>query len=80
VTLAQGLSLALLVVVLVLAIWRRMNIGVLALAAALPVLVISGLPVKTMYTAFPGDIFVLIAGVSLLFAHLERSGALAWFV
>ncbi|TRW80303.1 C4-dicarboxylate ABC transporter [Mycolicibacterium sp. 018/SC-01/001] len=79
-TLAQGLSLALLVVVLVLAIWRRMNIGVLALAAALPVLALSGLPAKTMYTAFPGDIFVLIAGVSLLFAHLERSGALAWFV
>ncbi len=79
-TLAQGLSLALLVVVLVLAIWRRMNIGVLALAAALPVLALSGLPVKTMYTAFPGDILVLIAGVSLLFAHLERSGALAWFV
>lgn len=79
-SLAQGVSIALLVVVLVLAIWRRMNIGVLALAAALPVLALSGLPAKTMYTTFPGDIFVLIAGVSLLFAHLERSGALAWFV
>jgi Na+/H+ antiporter NhaD/arsenite permease-like protein len=79
-TVAQGVSVALLVVVLILAIWRRMNIGVLALAAALPVLALSGLPVKTMYTSFPGDIFVLIAGVSLLFAHLERSGALAWFV
>lgn len=79
-TLAQGVSIGLLVVVLVLAIWRRMNIGVLALAAALPVLALSGLPAKTMYAAFPGDIFVLIAGVSLLFAHLERSGALAWFV
>ncbi|BBZ28820.1 putative dicarboxylate carrier protein [Mycolicibacterium madagascariense] len=79
-SLAQGVSLALLVVVLVLAIWRRINIGVLALAAALPVLALSGLPVKTMWATFPGDIFVLIAGVSLLFAHLERSGALAWFV
>ena len=77
---AQGVSIALLIVVLVLAIWRRMNIGVLALAAALPVLALSGLPAKTMYTTFPGDIFVLIAGVSLLFAHLERSGALGWFV
>lgn len=79
-SLAQGVSIALLIVVLVLAVWRRMNIGVLALAAALPVLALSGLPAKTMYTTFPGDIFVLIAGVSLLFAHLERSGALAWFV
>jgi di/tricarboxylate transporter len=71
------LSLALLVGVLVVAIWRRMNIGVLALAAALPILLLSGLDPKVMYQAFPGDLFVLIAGVSALFAHLERSGALA---
>jgi di/tricarboxylate transporter len=73
----QVLSLVLLVVVLVVAIWRRMNIGVLALAAALPVLLLSGLDPKVMYQTFPGDLFVLIAGVSALFAHLERSGALA---
>ncbi|HEY1968257.1 MAG TPA: SLC13 family permease, partial [Pseudonocardia sp.] len=73
----QGLSLVLLVLVLVVAIWRRMNIGVLALAAALPVLLLSGLNPKIMYQTFPGDLFVLIAGVSALFAHLERSGALA---
>lgn len=77
---AQALSIALLVVVLIVAIWRRMNIGVLALAAALPVLALSGLDPKTMYETFPGSIFVLIAGVSLLFAHLERSGALGHIV
>ncbi|GAB7071697.1 C4-dicarboxylate ABC transporter [Mycobacterium hodleri] len=77
---AQGLAIGLLLVVLVLAIARRMNIGVLALGAALPVLALSGLPAKSMYTAFPGDLFVLIAGVSLLFAHLDRSGALGWLV
>lgn len=77
---AQILSIALLLVVLIVAIWRRMNIGVLALAAALPVLAVSGLNPTTMYTTFPGSIFVLIAGVSLLFAHLERSGALAHVV
>ena len=54
-----------------------MNIGVLALAAALPLLLLSGLDPKVMYQTFPGDLFVLIAGVSALFAHLERSGALA---
>ncbi|MCS3778693.1 SLC13 family permease [Tsukamurella ocularis] len=79
-TAPQILSLALLVAVLVIAIWRRMNIGVLALAAALPVLAFSGFDPKVMYTTFPGDIFVLIAGVSLLFAHLERSGALELLV
>ncbi|NMK31470.1 C4-dicarboxylate ABC transporter, partial [Staphylococcus capitis] len=40
---AQILSLIMLVVVLAAAIWRRMNIGVLALGAALPVLALSGL-------------------------------------
>lgn len=79
-TAPQILSLVLLVVVLVVAIRRRMNIGVLALAAALPVLAYSGFDPKVMYTTFPGDIFVLIAGVSLLFAHLERSRALEVFV
>ncbi|KXO90115.1 C4-dicarboxylate ABC transporter [Tsukamurella pulmonis] len=79
-TAPQILSVVLLLAVLVVAIGRRMNIGVLALAAALPVLAVSGFDAKAMYTAFPGDIFVLIAGVSLLFAHLERSGALALVV
>ena len=76
-SLAQSLSLVLLGLVLVLAIWQRLNIGMLALAAALPILMLSGANVDTMYRAFPGNLFVLIAGVSLLFAHLERSGALA---
>ncbi|WP_048555864.1 SLC13 family permease [Nostocoides japonicum] len=73
----QVLSLALLVLVLVLAIWQKLNIGMVALAAALPILMISGFDVDKMYDAFPGNLFVLIAGVSLLFAHVERSGALA---
>lgn len=76
-TVTQGLSIALLVVVLVVAVWRRMNIGVLALAAALPILVLSHVTATKMYTAFPGNLLVLIAGVSLLFAHVERSGALS---
>jgi len=76
VTMTQGLSIALLVVVLVVAVWRRMNIGVLALAAALPILVLSHVTATKLYTSFPGDLVVLIAGVSLLFAHVERSGAL----
>ncbi|MGF6881103.1 di/tricarboxylate transporter [Nocardia sp. GAS34] len=76
-TMTQGLSLALLVVVLVVAVWRRMNIGVLALAAALPILVLSHVTAAKMYASFPGDLLVLIAGVSLLFAHVERSGALS---
>ncbi|MFC6712994.1 SLC13 family permease [Branchiibius cervicis] len=76
----QLLSLILLAGVLVIAIWRRINIGVLALAAAFPVMLISGVDADTLYKSFPGNLVVLIAGVSMLFAHLERSGALAVIV
>ena len=77
---AQGLSLALLGVCLIVAVWRRINIGVLALASAVIILLASGVSVDKMYTTFPGNLFTLIAGVSLLFAHLEKSGALRAFV
>jgi len=39
---AQGLSLALLGVCLIVAVWRRINIGVLALASAVIILLASG--------------------------------------
>ena len=76
----QLLSLILLALVLVIAIWRRINIGVLALAAAFPVMLIAGVDADALYKSFPGNLVVLIAGVSMLFAHLERSGALAVIV
>lgn len=77
---AQTLSLVLLLACLVLAVWRRINIGVLALAACLVILAVSGADSKEMYKAFPGSVFTLIVGVSLLFAHLEKSGAIQAFV
>ena len=76
-TFTQAVSLVFLASLLVLAIWQRLNIGMLALAAALPILALSHASVTVLYQAFPGNLFVLIAGVTLLFAHLERSGALA---
>ncbi len=76
-TFTQALSLVFLASLLVIAIWQRLNIGMLALAAALPILALSHVSAATLYESFPGNLFVLIAGVTLLFAHLERSGALA---
>lgn len=77
----QILSLVLLGVCLVLAIWRKVNIGIAALAAAAIVLAVhGGDATKLLYPSFPGNLFALIAGVSLMFAHLERSGAIQAFV
>lgn len=79
-TFVQMFSLVLLAIVLVIAIWRRINIGLLALAATFVIALLSHASANKIYEAFPGNLLVLIAGVSLLFAHLERSGALGWVV
>lgn len=79
-TAVQTLSLVLLAAVLVLAIWRKSNIGVLALGAAFVIVEVSGTDPDAVYEKFPGELVILIAGVSLLFGHLERSGALGWLV
>ncbi len=76
-TFTQILSLVFLAGLLVLAIWQHLNIGMLALAAALPILALSHVSATVLYQSFPANLFVLIAGVTLLFAHLERRGALA---
>ncbi|MFT4261880.1 MAG: SLC13 family permease [Nocardioides sp.] len=79
-TFVQILSLALLLAALVLSISRRINIGLLTLTAALVLMKASGTDVKTVFAAFPAQLVVLIIGVTLLFAHAERSGAVQWLV
>ncbi|WP_369432193.1 SLC13 family permease [Snodgrassella alvi] len=88
--LPQILSLILLVVILVLAVWRHVNIGLLGFsAAAIMVMATTAiadgsdtntvLSSKDVLSHFPGAIVTLLIGVSLLFAHLEKSGGLSWF-
>ena len=76
----QLLSLILLVLVFLLAISKKLNIGILALAATLPLAVIAGVDAKQVFEFFDGKLVVLIAGVSLLFAHMKESGALTWLI
>lgn len=83
-------SLILMVVILVLAMWRNINIGLLGFGAAAVLILLSPthevagkmvhtLTPKIINSHFPGSIFTLLVGVSLLFAHLEKSGGLNWF-
>ena len=76
----QLLSLILLVLVFLLAIGKKLNIGILALAATLPPAVIAGVDAKQVFEFFDGKLVVLIAGVSLLFAHMKESGTLTWLI
>ncbi len=77
-TALQTLSLVVFVGVLVVSVWRRINVGLVAFPAAFLVAAIGGISAKTILTAFPGELSVLIIGITLLFAHAQRSGAISW--
>lgn len=93
-TFPQILSLVLLVLILVLSIWRHVNIGLLGFCAAAVMVTatqfyaVTGsatapdpallLTSKSVFEHFPGSIVTLLIGVSLLFGHFERSGSLSW--
>ncbi|GGV00511.1 putative dicarboxylate carrier protein [Actinomadura cremea] len=70
------LSLALLLAVFALAIWRDVNVGLVALPAGLLLAKITGVPGEKALAAFPVQIVVLIIGVMYLFGHAQRSGAI----
>jgi di/tricarboxylate transporter len=70
-----------LVLIFVLGTWRPVNLGVLALAATFLVgTLAAGEAPAAMYRGFPVDLFVLLAGVTYLFAIAERNGTLARIV
>ncbi|OLT12450.1 hypothetical protein BJF79_22190 [Actinomadura sp. CNU-125] len=70
------LSLVLLLAVFALAIWRDVNVGLVALPAGLLLAKITGVPGEQALAAFPVQIVVLIIGVMYLFGHAQRSGAI----
>ncbi|QFG24593.1 SLC13 family permease [Actinomadura sp. WMMB 499] len=70
------LSLVLLLAVFGLAIWRDVNVGLVALPAGLLLAKITGVPGEQALAAFPVQIAVLIIGVMYLFGHAQRSGAI----
>ncbi|WP_145942533.1 SLC13 family permease [Corynebacterium glyciniphilum] len=79
-TIPQTLSLVLLIVVLALAVWKKVNIGTLSLGAAFVLVLVAGVDPDEMYGAFPASLVVLIIGVSLMFSHLQLSGAVHWVI
>ncbi|MBE1530699.1 SLC13 family permease [Actinomadura algeriensis] len=72
----ETLSLVLLLAVFALAIWRDVNVGLVALPAGLLLAKITGVPGEKALAAFPVQIVVLIIGVMYLFGHAQRSGAI----
>lgn len=75
-TFPEILSLVLLVAVFVLAIWRDVNVGLVALPAAFVLGAVAGVPKEKILDGFPAQIVILIIGVMYMFGHAQRSGAI----
>jgi di/tricarboxylate transporter len=78
VSLIQVFSIVILVIAFGVAIWRHLNVGLTTIPAGLVLCLIAGVPVTKYFARFPGELVVLILGVSLLFGHIQRCGAIDW--
>lgn len=75
------ISILVLVVIFVIATTLPINMGALAFAAAFLVGVFAaGLSADDIFGGFPGNIFVVLVGVTFLFAIAQANGTVDWLV
>ncbi|MEU6799537.1 SLC13 family permease [Streptomyces neyagawaensis] len=75
------ISILVLAVVFVIATTRSVNMGALAFAAALVVgELVADLDADGIFAGFPGDLFVVLVGVTYLFAIARANGTTDWLV
>ncbi|GAA2304930.1 SLC13 family permease [Streptomyces kunmingensis] len=75
------LSILVLAVIFVIATTRSVNMGALAFAAAFAVGGLAAdLDADAVFAGFPGDLFVVLAGVTYLFAIARANGTTEWLV
>ncbi|MFC6063039.1 SLC13 family permease [Streptomyces ochraceiscleroticus] len=72
----QVLSLIALVGLFLVATLTPINMGLLAFVAAFVIGAASGIPLDEVFAGFPGDTFVLIVGITLLFGIARANGTI----
>lgn len=79
--LIQILALAILGLVFLIATWKPIHLGLLALVAAFGVgLLIAGEPLADILEAFPVGLLVLLVGITYLFSIARESGVVDWVI
>lgn len=74
-------SILVLVAIFVVASTLPINLGILAFAAAyITGAGVAGMAVEDIFLGFPGNLFVLLVGVTYLFAIAQTNGAVDWIV
>jgi di/tricarboxylate transporter len=77
----QVLSIVVLVLIVLLATIRSVNMGAVAfLGAFLVGTLIFGESADDLFSGFPGDLFVVLVGVTLLFAIAKANGTVDWLI
>lgn len=78
---AELISILVLVVIFVIATTRSINMGALAFAAAFAVgTLAAGFDAEKIFAGFPGDLFVVLVGVTYFFAIARANGTTDWLV
>jgi di/tricarboxylate transporter len=72
----HSLSLLVLALVFLLATILPINMGILAFVATFLVGTVSGVTVDDMVAGFPGDVFILVVGITLLFGAAKVNGTI----
>ncbi|WP_055564293.1 SLC13 family permease [Streptomyces atriruber] len=77
----QVISIIALVLVFAIATFSAVHLGVLALVAAFIVgATVADESTDDLFAGFPGDLFVVLVGVTLLFAIAKNNGTVDWLV
>ncbi|MFJ9089336.1 MULTISPECIES: SLC13 family permease [unclassified Streptomyces] len=77
----QVISIIGLVLVFVIATFTKVHMGVIAIVAAFVVgTAVAGESADELFAGFPGDLFVVLVGVTLLFAIAKNNGTVDWLV
>lgn len=78
---AEVISIVVLVLVFLIATLTSVHMGALALFAAFVVaLAVAGESTEDVFGGFPGDLFVVLVGVTYLFALARNNGTVDWLV
>jgi peptidoglycan/LPS O-acetylase OafA/YrhL len=77
----QIISIIALVLIVLIATMRSVNMGAIAfLGAFLLGTLVFGESEDDLFSGFPGDLFVVLVGVTLLFAIAKANGTVDWLI
>jgi len=75
------ISILVLIAIFIVATTLPVNMGLLAFAAAFLVGgLIAGLSADDLFAVFPGDLFIVLVGVTYLFGIAQVNGTIDWLV